>query len=322
MHSEAGEQPRSTDASASAFPAALRAELLAAVESAAAAARPLVGGGDPNAVDAAAVDALRAALATVVADGRIVAGEGEKDDAPMLHPGERFGTGSGPAIDVAVDPVDGTRLAAAGSPGAMAILAAAPRGAFLDLGPAHYLEKLVHAGGDAGLDLTLPVGENLARLAAARGCAVAQLRVAVQARPRNAAIAAAVVAAGAALHEFEHGDIERVVHAAASDGSLDLLLGTGGAPEGIIEAAIVRAHDGFMQARLAPQSAGESERLRNAGADTGRVRTLDELCSAPAFVAIAAVTDCALAPAPAALVQVAADGAGGALAQHPGLPER
>ena len=153
----------------------------------------------------------------------------------------------------------------------MAILAAAPRGAFLDLGPAHYLDKLVHAGGDAGLDLTLTVRENLVRLAAARGCALADLRVAVQARSRNAGVAAAVEASGAHLHAFEHGDIERVVHAAASGGSLDLLLGIGGAPEGVIEAAIVRAHAGFMQARLAPQSAGESERLRTAGVDAARV---------------------------------------------------
>jgi fructose-1,6-bisphosphatase II len=322
MHSEPGGRSRSTDAPASAIPAALRAELLAAVVAAADAARPLVGGGDANAVDATAVDALRSALATVAADGRIVAGEGEKDDAPMLHPGERFGTGRGPAIDVAVDPVDGTRLAAAGSPGAMAILAAAPRGAFLDLGPAHYLDKLVHAGSDAGLDFELPTPENLARLAAARGRTVADLRVAVQARPRNAVVAAAVEASGAHLHAFEHGDIERVVHAVASDGSLDLLLGIGGAPEGIIEAAIVRAHDGFMQARLAPQSDAESERLRRTGADPRHVWTLDELCSAPAFVAIAAVTQCALAPAPAALVQVAAGEGAPALAAWSRLPER
>jgi fructose-1,6-bisphosphatase II len=321
MHSEPGGRSRSTDASAPAITAALRAELLAAVVAAADAARPLVGGGDAHAVDAAAVDALRIALATVAADGRIVAGEGEKDDAPMLHPGERFGTGQGPAIDVAVDPVDGTRLAAAGSPGAMAILAAAPRGAFLDLGPAHYLDKLVHAGPDVGLDLELPTSENLARLAAARGLTVADLRVAVQARPRNAEIAAAVEASGAHLHAFEHGDIERVVHAVASDGSIDLLLGIGGAPEGIIEAAIVQAHDGFMQARLAPQSAAESERLRRAGADQAHVWALDELCSAPAFVAIAAVTACALGPAPAALVQVAARGGAPALA-WPGMPGR
>lgn len=299
------ESPVATDAAAPAIPEEVRVALLHAVEAAAGAARPLVGSGDPHAVDAAAVDALRAALATVAVDGRIVAGEGEKDDAPMLHPGERFGTGSGPAIDVAVDPVDGTRLAAAGEPGAMAILAAAPRGAFLDLGPAHYLDKLVHAGPDAGLRLELPVGENLARLAEARGLRVADLTVAVQRRQRNAAPAAAVAEAGAQVHAFEHGDIERIVHAVASAGSLDLLLGVGGAPEGIIEAAIVRAHDGFMLARLAPQSRREIARIGGAGLDATRSWTSDELCAEPAFVAIAAVTDCALEPAPAALVRVA-----------------
>jgi fructose-1,6-bisphosphatase II len=323
MHSAPDGQPTSTDA-ATAIPLSLRAELLAAVTAAADAARPFVGRGDADAVDAAAVDALRAALSAVRADGRIVAGEGEKDDAPMLHPGERFGTGSGPAIDVAVDPVDGTRLAAAGLPGAMAILAAGPRGAFLDLGPAHYLDKLVHAGAGAGagLDLTLPVAENLARLAAVQGCRVADLLVAVQARPRNAAIVAAVEQAGARVHAFEHGDIERVVHAVASAGSLDLLLGIGGAPEGIIEAAIVRAHDGFMQARVAPQSAGEADRVRRAGLDAGRVWTREELCAAPAFVAIAAVTSCALGPAPAEHVQVAAGHGDSAANANRRLPER
>ncbi|MBT2498844.1 fructose-bisphosphatase class II [Agromyces sp. ISL-38] len=305
MQNGPDESPVATDAAAPAIPEEVRAALLHAVQAAASAARPLVGNGDPHAVDAAAVDALRAALATIDVDGRIVAGEGEKDDAPMLHPGERFGTGSGPAIDVAVDPVDGTRLAAAGEPGAMAILAAAPRGAFLDLGPAHYLDKLVHAGPDAGLDLMLPVGENLALLAEARGLRVADLTVAVQRRQRNAALAAAVAEAGARLHEFEHGDIERIVHAVASDGSLDLLLGVGGAPEGIIEAAIVRAHDGFMLARLAPQSRREVARIGRVGLDLTRSWTRDELCADPAFVAIAAVTECALEPAPAELVRVA-----------------
>jgi fructose-1,6-bisphosphatase II len=322
MHSAPGEQPTSTDAAATAIPLSLRADLLAAVMAAADAARPFAGRGDSHAVDAAAVNALRAALSRVAADGRIVAGEGEKDEAPMLHPGERFGTGSGPAIDVAVDPVDGTRLAAAGLPGAMAILAAAPRGAFLDLGPAHYLGKLVHAGAGAGLDLSLPVGQNLALLAAAHGCRVADLRVAVQARPRNAATAAAVEAAGARVHAFEHGDIERVVHAVASAGSLDLLLGIGGAPEGIIEAAIVRAHDGFMQARVAPQSAGEAERVARAGLDVARVWARDELCAAPAFVAIAPVTECALSPAPAELVGVAAGHGDSAANANRRLPER
>lgn len=321
--------------------AGLRHCLLEAVRAAAAAAGPFVGGGDGDAVDAAAVDALRLALAEAPADLRVVSGEGEKDDAPMLHPGERFGTGAGPALDLVVDPVDGTRLAAAGRPGAMAILAVAPRGAFADPGPAFYLDKLVHArtDADAGLSLALPVAENLARLAAALGRPVASLRVAVQARPRNAAIADAVRAAGGALHGFEHGDIERVAHAAAPGGDLDLLLGIGGAPEGLLEAAIVRAHGGVMRARFAPQSDGEAARVeafiaglgegdvergfaRGAGGRAGGGRgagggggaagiDVDGLCAASALVVIAPVTACALAPARAGLVLVDETAPGG-----------
>ena len=293
------------------FPPQLRAALAAAVRAAADAAVPLVGSGDADAVDAAAVDALRVALATVPAALRVVAGEGEKDGAPMLEPGERFGTGGGPELDLVVDPVDGTRLAAAGRPGAMAILAVAPTGSFLDLGPAYYLDKLVHAGPDAGLSLGDPVPDLLARLAEARGVPVHELRVAVQARPRNARVAAEVERAGARLRAFEHGDIERVVHAAASGGSLDLLLGVGGAPEGVLEAAIVRAHGGVMQARFAPQSRREARRLADAGIDVDRVASLDELCAAPAFVAVAPVTASALGPAATALVEVV----GGPLAE-------
>ena len=321
------------DAASWAPTADLREALGAAVRSAAAAARPLVGGGDGDAVDAAAVDALRSALAGVPADIRVVSGEGEKDDAPMLHPGERFGTGDGPSLDLVVDPVDGTRLAAAGRPGAMAILTVAPRGSFADLGPAFYLDKLVHAaasGADAGLRLDASVAENLARLAAAHGRPVTTLRVAVQTRPRNAAVAEAVLAAGARLHAFEHGDIERVVHAVAADGDLDLLLGIGGAPEGLLEAAIVRAHGGVMQARFAAQSAVERDRIASflaAGAATGvgaglataRGVGLDALCAASALVVIAPVTPCALGPARAPFVGV--EGGTGRGMVSDGLPE-
>ncbi|KQM83023.1 hypothetical protein ASE68_06980 [Agromyces sp. Leaf222] len=318
----APEDPQSAnraDAAAWALDTALRAALLDAVRAAATAARPLVGGGDGDAVDAAAVDALRVALAGVPADIRVVSGEGEKDDAPMLSPGERFGTGAGPVLDLVVDPVDGTRLAASGRAGAMAILAVAPRGSFADPGPAFYLDKLVHArprgGADAGLGLDLSVGENLERLAAAHGRSVSSLRVAVQARPRNAAVADAVHAAGATLHAFEHGDIERVAHAAAAEGDLDLLLGIGGAPEGLLEAALVRAHGGVMLARFAPQSAAETARidaftaaLEPAAVERGFVAAdglaLDGLCAASALVVIAPVTACGLAPARASLVLV------------------
>ncbi|MET0976923.1 MAG: fructose-bisphosphatase class II [Leifsonia sp.] len=272
------------------LPEALVDALLAATAAAARAALARVGSGDPDAVDGVAVDALRTALAPLPVAGRVVAGEGEKDDAPMLHPGEVFGTG-GPAVDIVVDPVDGTRLAAAGRPGAIAVLAAAERGAFIDIGPAHYLDKLVCAYPDAGLALSDPVSANLERLAAARGRAVADLRVAVQSRERNRAMAMAVADAGAQVVGFEHGDIERTLAAASVDGEIDLLLGIGGAPEGVIEAAAVIAIGGAMQARFAPQSRAERSRLEAHGLDSDRVIDLVELCSSPRpLVVLTAVT--------------------------------
>lgn len=268
--------------------------LAEATRLAAVAAGPLVGGGDRDAVDGAAVAAMRAALAEVEADGRVVVGEGEKDDAPMLQLGERFGSGRGPAIDIAVDPVDGTSLAAAGLPGAMAIMAVAPRGAFLDIGPAHYMAKLVSRV--PGLELGAPIGETIARIAAARGIPVAMVRVAVQDRPRNAALAFDAEEAGASVERFVHGDVERCLRAARADGDLDLVVGIGGAPEGVLTAAAVRALGGWMQARLAPQSAEEAGRLVVAGVEVDRVAGLDELCGDVAMVLLTAVTPCDLGP--------------------------
>lgn len=268
--------------------------LAEATRLAALAAVPLVGSGDRDAVDGAAVAAMRAALAGVEADGRVVVGEGEKDDAPMLHLGERFGTGRGPAIDIAVDPVDGTSLAAAGSPGAMAIMAVAPRDAFLDIGPAHYMAKLVSRV--PGLSLDAPVSQAVERIAVARGVDVAEVRVAVQDRPRNAALAGAAVAAGASVELFAHGDVERCLRAARPDGDLDLVVGVGGAPEGVLTAAALRALGGWMQARLAPQSAAEAERIAAAGVVVDRVTGLDELCGTATAVFLTAVTPCDLGP--------------------------
>ncbi|WP_438855083.1 fructose-bisphosphatase class II [Agromyces sp. M3QZ16-3] len=266
----------------------------AAVRSAALAAVPSVGSGDRDAVDGAAVAALRSALEGLAVDGRVVVGEGEKDDAPMLHLGERFGTGGGPAVDVAVDPVDGTSLAAAGSPGSMAILAVAPRGSFLDIGPAHYMAKLVSRV--PGLEIDAPVRDAIAVIAEARGVPVSEVRVVVQDRPRNEAVAGAAEATGARVERFEHGDVERCLRVARADGDLDLVVGIGGAPEGVLTAAAVRALGGWMQARLAPQSAGESERLAEAGIPLGRVFGLDELCGDRVAVFLTAVTPCDLGP--------------------------
>ncbi|MFE5673068.1 fructose-bisphosphatase class II [Agromyces sp. NPDC056523] len=269
---------------------ALADGLAEATRRAAVAALPFVGSGDRDAVDGAAVAAMRAALARVPVDGRVVVGEGEKDEAPMLHLGERFGSGHGPALDLSVDPVDGTSLAAAGLPGAMAIMAVAARGAFLDIGPAHYMGKLVSRV--PGLRLDAPLGE----IAAARGVAVSDVRVAVQDRPRNAAFARAAADAGAAVESFVHGDVERCLRAARPEGDLDLVVGIGGAPEGVLTAAAVRALGGWMQARLEPQSDREAERLATARIPTHRIVGLDELCAATAAVFLTAVTPCDVGP--------------------------
>ncbi|KRC58686.1 hypothetical protein ASE14_19295 [Agromyces sp. Root81] len=265
-----------------------RATALAAL-----AAAPLVGSGDGHGVDALAVRALRTALGGLDVDGVVVVGEGEKDEAPMLFVGERFGRAGrdAPALDLAVDPVDGTRLAASGAPGAMAVLAVAPRGALAALGAAHYLEKHVTWLPDAPAGAS--VGELVARIAAARGIAPSEVRVAVQERPRNEGFVAEARAAGASVELFVHGDVERSLRAAGGGAGLDLVSGIGGAPEGVLTAAAVRALGGSMWARLAPQSGGERERLLAGGLALDRVWSLGELCSAPAWVFLSAVTGCA-----------------------------
>ena len=268
--------------------------LLDATRVAALAASERVGGGDRDAVDEAAVAAMRAALAVVPVDGRVVVGEGEKDAAPMLHLGERIGTGAGPAIDIAVDPVDGTSLAAAGLPGAMAVMAVAPRGAFLDIGRAHYMAKLV--GRVPGLRLDAPLGEAIRRIAEVRGVAASDVRVAVQERPRNDGHVRAARAAGASVELFEHGDVERCLRAVRPEGDLDLVVGIGGAPEGVLTAAAVRALGGWMEARLAPQSDAEAARIMAVGLGPERTHGLDELCGADAWLFLTAVTPIDLGP--------------------------
>lgn len=263
---------------------------LAVTVDAALAAAPLVGSGRGDEIDGLAVGALRAALRRLDVDGVVVVGEGEKDEAPMLFVGERFGTGAGPAVELAVDPVDGTRLAASGRPGAMAVMAVAPRGALAALGAAHYMEKHVTWVPD------VPAGASLAemvdRAAATRGVAAAEVRVAVQERQRNERFVAEARAAGASVELFEHGDVERCIRAARGGGGLDIVSGIGGAPEGVLTAAAVQAVGGSMHARLAPQSAGEASRIEAAGLSATRLFGLDDLCGAEAWLFVAAVTPC------------------------------
>ncbi|MCD2442737.1 fructose-bisphosphatase class II family protein [Agromyces sp. SYSU K20354] len=262
----------------------------AAAVGAALAAAPLVGSGRGDDIDGLAVRALRAALAPLAVDGVVVVGEGEKDEAPMLFVGERFGTGAGPVVDLAVDPVDGTRLAAAGRPGAMAVMAVAPGGALASLGAAHYMEKHVTWVPDvpAGASIVEIVG----RAAAACGVSPAEVRVAVQDRPRNERFVAEARAAGASVELFEHGDVERCIRAARRGGGLDVVAGIGGAPEGVLTAAAVRALGGSMHARLAPQSTAERSRIVAAGLSETHVLSLDDLCGADAWLFVAAVTPC------------------------------
>jgi len=264
--------------------------LLGATEAAAIAASVFVGSGDKIAVDGAAVRAMRLAFDSIPVDATVVVGEGEKDEAPMLFAGERLGTGQGPALDIAVDPVDGTRLAAEDLPGSVAVLSIAASGAFFDPGPVFYLEKLVCAGAGRGLGLDRPVGEVVRGLADALGKPVAELRIAVQTRPRNQRYLDEARAAGALVMPFRDGDVDPALRAARVDGDIDLVIGIGGAPEGVLTAAAVRGLGGHMQARLAPQHPEEIAKTRAAGISTERLLGLDELVTSDGYLFLTAVT--------------------------------
>lgn len=279
-------------------------QLLGTTEAAAIAASALVGSGDKVAVDAAAVRAMRSAFDRIEIDATVVVGEGEKDRAPMLFAGERLGTGRGPALDIAVDPVDGTRLAAENLPGSVAVLSVAASGAFFDPGPVFYLEKLITTGAGRGLGLARPLGENLRELALALGKPIRELRVAVQARPRNERYADEARRAGALVLPFQDGDVAPAIRAASVEGDVDLVIGIGGAPEGVLTAAAVRGLGGHMEARLAPQHPDEIARVLAAGVSTGHILELDELVGGDGYLFLTAVTDGDGAPAGDALAGV------------------
>ncbi|MGO4105831.1 fructose-bisphosphatase class II family protein [Leifsonia sp. YAF41] len=266
-------------------------QILGVTGAAALAATPLVGAGDRNAVDGAAVAGMRQAFSRVPIDGVIVVGEGEKDEAPLLHTGERVGTGAGPRVDVAVDPVDGTRLAAENRPGAIAVMSVAPRGSLFDPGPVFYLDKFVTSGAAAGLRLDAPTVDTLHELAARLDRSVTSLRVAIQDRPRNQAYVDAVRSVGASVVSFRDGDVIPALHAAHPRGSIDLLLGIGGAPEGVLTAVAVRALGGIMQARRSPQTPAERGRTHAAGLSTVEVLELADLAAADGYFFLTAVTD-------------------------------
>ena len=255
-------------------------DLARATEAAALAAARWVGRGQKNEGDGAAVNALRLLLGTVRMDGIVVIGEGEKDEAPMLYNGERVGNGHGPAVDVAVDPVEGTNLLAKGLPNSIAVVAIAPRGTMFDPGPAFYMDKLVVGPEAAGrVDLEAPVAETLAIVAAAKGLDVDEVTVVILDRPRNQARIRAVREAGARIRLISDGDVAPSLMAALPGTGIDIVMGIGGTPEGVITACAMHGLGGEIQGCLAPQSDGERERIEAAGIAIGRKLTLSELAA-------------------------------------------
>jgi fructose-1,6-bisphosphatase II len=243
----------------------LALELVRLTEAAALAAGRWVGRGDKNAADGAAVDAMRTLISTVAMNGVVVIGEGEKDEAPMLYAGEEIGDGFGPMFDLAVDPLEGTNLCARGWPGAITVLAAAPRGTFAPLS-GFYMDKLVVGPGAKGaIDIDAPIERNLESVARAMGLKVTRLKVAVLGKPRHVELIERIRATGAGVVEIPDGDVMAGLATLVPGGGVDMSAGIGGAPEGVITACAVRLLGGDMQARLAPQSDEERKMVEAAG---------------------------------------------------------
>jgi fructose-1,6-bisphosphatase II len=274
----------------------LALELVRVTEAAAMGAGRWIGRGDKNAADQAAVDAMRAMLDTVVMSGVVVIGEGEKDEAPMLYNGEKVGEGGGPDVDVAVDPLEGTRLTALGQPNAIAVIAAAERGSLFFPGAAVYMEKIA-VGADAidAIDINASPAENVAAVAKAKGRRVTDIRVTVLERDRHDELIGELREAGARVQLIRDGDVAPAIAAARPETGVDMLYGVGGTPEGVISACALKCVGGGIQAKLWPRSDEERQALVDAGYDVDRVLTTDDLVrSENVFVAATGVTTGAL----------------------------
>ena len=276
--------------------AALEPTALAATRAAALACRRWVGRGRAHDADSAATEAMRAALADAPGRGTVVVGEGAKDDAPMLHDGEVVGRRDGHAFDIAVDPLECTKLCAKGLPGSLATIAFAPPGSMAQLGCSFYMDKLVAASPAGGLEL--PPEENLRAAAEALHRPVSTLRVAVLDKPRHRELIDRLHAAGARVISPPDGDVAAALGALLSDGDADLLMGIGGTPEGVMTACAARALGGFMQGRLAPQVEDEAAALARADLDTERIYEVDDLVGGESLFAATGVTDGALLRGP------------------------
>ena len=252
-----------------------------------------VGRGDKNGADGVAVNAMRKLINTVPMNGIVVIGEGEKDEAPMLFNGEQVGDGTGAETDVAVDPIDGTTLTAKSLPNAVSVMAVAPRGSMYDPSAVFYMEKLI-AGPEAAdvVDIRLPVAENISLVAKAKGISVRDVTVCVLDRPRHQGIVDEIRAAGARIKFIIDGDVAGGITAARPDTGVDLLIGIGGTPEGIITACAIKAIGGTIQGKLWPIDDDERQRAIDAGHDLDRVLHTNDLVTADdCFFVATGITD-------------------------------
>jgi fructose-1,6-bisphosphatase II len=256
----------------------LALELVRVTEAAAMAAGRWVGRGDKNGADGVAVNAMRVMISTIGMNGTVVIGEGEKDNAPMLYNGEQVGDGTGPEVDVAVDPIDGTTLMSKGMPNALAVLAVAERGAMFDPSAVFYMEKLA-VGPDCAdvIDINAGVSENLRRIAAVKKTGVSDVTVCILDRPRHAQLVDEVRHAGARIRFISDGDIAGAISAAREGSDVDVLMGIGGTPEGITAACALKCLGGAIQAKLWPRDEAEREKALAAGHDLSRVLMTDDL---------------------------------------------
>jgi fructose-1,6-bisphosphatase II len=271
----------------------LAMELVRATEAAAIRAVPFIGRGDKNAADGAAVDAMRVFLGTVNFDGVIVIGEGEKDKAPMLFNGEHVGNGRGPACDIAVDPIDGTSLTAAGRQNALSVIAVSDRGTMLDASSVFYMDKIVTgAAGRGVVSLDQSIGDNIREYSKATGKPVGEMVVAVLDRPRHIGLIDAIRSAGAGTRLMLDGDVAGGINAARNSTRIDMCVGIGGSPEGITTACALKAIGGFMQGRLAPGTDEERANARAAGLDVDKLLEIEDMVSGDnTFFVATGVTD-------------------------------
>ena len=270
----------------------LALELVRVTEAAALAASGWVGRGEKEKADGAAVDAMRLILDTVRMNGIVVIGEGEKDEAPMLYNGEEVGDGTGPAVDVAVDPLEGTRLTALGQPNAIAVIAVAERGTMFDPGGAFYMDKIA-VGPEAAdaIDINATPTENVRAVAKAKGLDVSEVTVVVLERDRHDELIGELRQSGARVNLIRDGDVAPSIAAAQAFAGVDMLMGIGGTPEGVISAAAIKCLRGAIQGKLWPRNDQERQALLDSGVDLDRVLTTNDLVSGDdVFVSATGVT--------------------------------